>query len=356
MRLPLRHSGSWPQPLRDGSGKLPRRGECDQPDKHLARTLFFHQPFFSNLGYVLPPVASLLLLLLLAGDVETNPGPSCYPCGQSFHQSDTPLACHAPDCGIRTHKQTRCSGVPHLQQSLPWHCPTDDGPGPPVTTQTFNTCYSCHHPSRQSTRPLGYLAQGCMNLAHAARRCSGPTAPPDQWCYFQHRNVTETVASVSASVLTFRGHARNHKRITCGGRNRSIAGNTRPLVCNDCSTAYHCTCYGLSRDEANTIASTGHWACPRYLATSAPLSAQPLTSRFVSEPKHHQCRHTVLPRPLWDYRRCKLTRVGFLESAGPPLRKIRSWKKFISYSCKHTLSNRKNFCNLAKSNLLLVSV
>ncbi len=40
------------------------------------------------------PVAASLLLRL-AGDVETNPGPNCYAFGQNFRQSDTPLNCHA---------------------------------------------------------------------------------------------------------------------------------------------------------------------------------------------------------------------------------------------------------------------
>ncbi len=145
------------------------------------------------------------LLLLPAGDVETNPGPSCYECGQNFHQSDTPLTFHTPDCVIRTHKQTRCSGVPRSQQSLPWHCSTHGCPEPPVTTQTSHAGHSCHHPFRPGTRPLACLAQGYMNLAHAARRCSGHTAPPpDQWRCLHHCNITETVAGVSASALGLR--------------------------------------------------------------------------------------------------------------------------------------------------------
>ncbi len=149
---------------------------------------------FSKVGDASPAGASLLLPL--AGDVETNAGPSCYTCGQNFHQSDTALNCHAQDCGVRSHKQIRCSGVPRSQQSVPWHCPTHGGLGPPVATQTSHAGYSCHHPFRPGTRPPACLAQGCMNLAHAARRCSRPTPPPDQWCCLHHRNITETVAGV----------------------------------------------------------------------------------------------------------------------------------------------------------------
>ncbi len=105
------------------------------------------QPFFSRVGGASPAVDSLLLLL--AGDVETNPGPSCYACGKNFRHSDTPINSYAQDCGVRSHKQTRCSGAPRSQQSLPWYCPTQGGPGPPVTTQTSQLCQSgrvsCRH-------------------------------------------------------------------------------------------------------------------------------------------------------------------------------------------------------------------
>ncbi len=61
------------------SGSDPRSGQGDGS-----------VTFFFRIGNVPPAVASLLLLL--AGDVETNPGPGCYVCGQNFRQSDTPLA------------------------------------------------------------------------------------------------------------------------------------------------------------------------------------------------------------------------------------------------------------------------
>ncbi len=88
-----------------------RRVESDRPDKHHPSG---SDPgsgqgdglptIFLRMGDVPPAVTSLLLQLV--GDVETNPGPSCYACDQSFRQSDTPLTCHTPDCEIRTHKQT----------------------------------------------------------------------------------------------------------------------------------------------------------------------------------------------------------------------------------------------------------
>ncbi len=62
--------------------------------------------------------------------------------------------------------------------ALPRHCPTHGEPEPPVTTQTSHACYSCHYPFRPDKTPLACLSQDCINLAHADKRCSGPTAPP----------------------------------------------------------------------------------------------------------------------------------------------------------------------------------
>ncbi len=125
-------TGSWSQPPSKGRMRPTRQAPPQRLGPQVRPWEMVRQRFFPKEGGAPPATASLLLLL--AGDVETNPGPSCYACGQNFRQSDTPLNCHAQDCGVRSHKQTRCSGVPRYQQSLPWHSPTHGGPGPPVTT------------------------------------------------------------------------------------------------------------------------------------------------------------------------------------------------------------------------------
>ncbi len=65
--------------------------------------------FANHFSRVPPPVA--FLLLLQAGDVEINTGPICNACGQNFSQHDRPIVCHTTDCGIITHKLTRCSDI-----------------------------------------------------------------------------------------------------------------------------------------------------------------------------------------------------------------------------------------------------
>ncbi len=131
----------WSQPLRGGPDNLPSKGRMrpttqappQRSGPQVRPGRWFANRFFKE-GDASSAAASLLLQL--AGDFETNPSPSCYACGQNFRQSDTPLSCHTQDCGVRSRKQTQCRGVPRSQQSLPWHCPTYGGSGPPVKTQT----------------------------------------------------------------------------------------------------------------------------------------------------------------------------------------------------------------------------
>ncbi len=152
------------------------------------------------------------------------------------------------------------------------------------------------------SKPLACL-RGRLIARESAVGCSlgyyRPTAAPDQCRYLQHHNNTETVAGVSSSLLTLSDHPRNRNKITCGGCDRTITAHIRPSVCNGCSTAYHPTCSGHSRDAANIVTNTGHWTCPRCIATTAPVSAQPLTSRFISEPKYHRCRQ-ILRTLQWN--------------------------------------------------------
>ncbi len=100
-----------------------RRDECDRPDKHRSSDSGPRSgqgdglpTIFLRVGDARRAVSSLLLLL--AGDVETNPGQSCYVCGQNVRQSDTPLICHTPDCKIRTHRQTHAVVCPDLNRGI----------------------------------------------------------------------------------------------------------------------------------------------------------------------------------------------------------------------------------------------
>ncbi len=127
-----------------------RRDECDRPDRH--RPSGSDPPTIFSIVVGAPPAVASLFLPL-AGDAETNPGPSSYACGQT----DTPLICYTPDCEIRTHNQTRCSAVPRSQQSLPCHCPTHGGPWTLVLALGLHEPSSCRQEMKRihsSPRPV----------------------------------------------------------------------------------------------------------------------------------------------------------------------------------------------------------
>ena len=78
---------------------------------------------FSTRGSVISP-DYLPLLLILSGDIETNPGPTypCATCGTTTQRSrQGSLRC--PQCGVWTHYNKRCSGVKHRHTIPPgWLC------------------------------------------------------------------------------------------------------------------------------------------------------------------------------------------------------------------------------------------
>ncbi len=89
----------WPrQPSFEGTNATDQTSTAPAARTPCPAREMVRQPFFSKEGDASTAAASLLLLL--AGDVDTKPGPSCYACGQNFRQSDTPLNCHAHDCGV----------------------------------------------------------------------------------------------------------------------------------------------------------------------------------------------------------------------------------------------------------------
>ncbi len=78
-----------------------------------------------------PSPAAASLLLLRAGDIETNPEPHCYACGNPVRHGTSTLRCSTANCSIVSHKQFTCSGLPRSNLINLWQCPPHGGPGPP---------------------------------------------------------------------------------------------------------------------------------------------------------------------------------------------------------------------------------
>ncbi len=75
----------------------PRLGPPDRPGRRTTSTVF------SPKGDPSPAAASLQLLR--AGDIETNPGPHCYACGNPVRHGTSPLRCSTTNCSTVPHKR-----------------------------------------------------------------------------------------------------------------------------------------------------------------------------------------------------------------------------------------------------------
>ena len=152
-----------------------------------ALTLQFADVFFPP-GQ-LPSALLIRSLLIRAGDVESNPGPSdrvrCKPCGRNIRVNQVHLTCTG--CGAASHKQESCSGVKRAAlASSSWRCcecgapriinkqpPTNNtilvgqivgaqnNAGPAVS---MKRCLVCARVVRATTQPL--ICAGCQRDCH----------------------------------------------------------------------------------------------------------------------------------------------------------------------------------------------
>ncbi len=90
-------------------------GSPDRPGRRTSIAVF------SLRGDASPAV--VFLLLLLAGDIELNPGPNCYTCRKIIRRGMDSLQCQVNSCANGSHKQLSCSGFHRSQLTHPWRCP-----------------------------------------------------------------------------------------------------------------------------------------------------------------------------------------------------------------------------------------
>ncbi len=117
----------------------PRLGPPNRPGRRTTSAVF------SPKGG--PSPAAVSLLLLRAGDIETNPGPHCYACGNPVRHGTSPLRCSSTNCSTVSHKQFTCSGLHRSNLLKRWQCPshgratlTHARPKRPIGSLTAWTC------------------------------------------------------------------------------------------------------------------------------------------------------------------------------------------------------------------------
>ena len=104
-------------------------------------------------------------ILLQAGDIETNPGPTCDTCNQKLSSNMTPRECRNAQCDKRCHLQKKCSGV---SGNEPWYCTEHCGEAP------VNTCDECGKKmtSRMLKSARRCAVKDCPKLCHRKQKCS----------------------------------------------------------------------------------------------------------------------------------------------------------------------------------------
>ncbi len=145
----------------------PRLGPPGRPGRWTTSTVF------SPKGDPYPAATSLLLFR--AGDIESNPGPYCYACGNPVRHGTSATALLHYQLLCRVPQAVHQQRPPPFKPVKPVVVPPHGGPGPPSRQfpPTTNLSDSCRLPICRGTSPLACDTPDCQAQVHAARRCSG---------------------------------------------------------------------------------------------------------------------------------------------------------------------------------------
>ncbi len=228
------------QPLRDDPDNPPpevknaiaphRLGPPDWPRRRTSIAVF------SLRGDAFPTVVPLFLLL--AVDIELNPGPNYYACRKPIRRGFDSLQWQVTSCTNGSHKQLSCSG---FHRSHAWRCPPHGGPDSSHMAPTTSTiCNSCQQPIRPGIRLLTCANPDCPRLVHSARRCSGLSARQRRWLSRQHRQPNRRSETVAGwPIAQIQQQEPNHPaRRSCGNSKRTIACNIYPFTCSSGHTPF----------------------------------------------------------------------------------------------------------------------
>ena len=202
------------------------------------------------------PATVLRSLILQAGDVERNPGPSihtskCASCKKAIRKTTTPLSCRQIDCDIVCHRTTNCSGISRWNTKPKWLCTFHNPTTPPT----------------QSAQPA---------------QPSTAVAPPN----------TSTNTNTNTAPPTQDTQAQKHSCFRC---KKTIRRDFTPLFCNHCKKPFHSSCTKLTRDAAAAARSSDAWTCKRCISFQIP--DQPLTDpnskKSVSERSQKSCKPSL---------------------------------------------------------------
>ena len=256
-------------------------------------------------------------LLLLAGDIERNPGPDtphqtqtchsthvlkprgkpqppsnivgCDSCGNAIRRPRSGLTnwltCAEPSCSAPCHKSSRCSGLSRYQLHKDWWCRLHSPHPTPSCHQPVHQdlqrdsclCDSCNTRIRKGAARLYCSAANCKAQSHKGKKCSGLNRDRQEECARlggwncrahdlsragSHPPVQPPTHPASPPFGDYLIPFPRPEKTKCRACMRTIRSTNLPATCEDCGEFYHKGCTGLRKSAANEVAAkTLRWSC-----------------------------------------------------------------------------------------------
>ena len=167
------------------------------------------------------------MLLLRAGDVEQNPGPTCKACNIAIAAGKPYLSCFS--CDARSHKGEKCSGLSRTRQALGiWKCK------------------SCAQDETQAASTLNPPSPS-----------PPPASSPD--CTLRRGNQVTLVGQVVGAPRQVSSSAASSHR--CTHCDRVVRATRFPIKCGGCDMLCHKSCTGLVRSRQLVFIDSNAWRC-----------------------------------------------------------------------------------------------
>ena len=119
----------------------------------------------------------LHLIIMQAGDIESNPGPYCEaPVCKKKIYSGNPLTCHYDGCNLQCHEQFKCSGIKRRTKNVNWFCTThrpDDFLAEVPENYICSVCKDNNKKLKRYCKHLTCAEDTCDLKCHVGPGCSG---------------------------------------------------------------------------------------------------------------------------------------------------------------------------------------
>ena len=244
-------------------------------------------------GSAKPAYASLLLLM--AGDVESNPGPGqCHSCTLTIGIGRPFFSCSL--CDNLCHKQQKCSGKSRYNNSDSWTCNAHSrAPAPiapaPSPAQKGDVCDACYSHLRAGAPTLRCPVEGCTATCHKKQSCSNLSRHSrETWRCRTHQPDNRSLVTIAgriASELKQSEYRPPTSSAKCSSCLKTIAKNIKPLACHSCSNQYHKACMirqGHSREQVDLLCSLMEWQCDKCAPTPPNPPHPPLAPLMPKSP------------------------------------------------------------------------